>query len=164
MTDNPLHRAFRAFEWDDVPRLPYKEDSAAPFKSISRQVLFSDPALACELRYFEMDPGGHSTLERHEHVHAVLVLRGRGHVLLGDQVRLVAPFDLITIPSWTWHQFRADAGEPMGFLCMVNRERDRPQLPSAADMIRLADIVRQFSPDIVATAAPHDPVARQSAR
>jgi hypothetical protein len=34
----------------------------------------------------------------------------------------------------TWHQFRAGADAPLGFLCMVNAERDRPQLPQAADL------------------------------
>ena len=64
--------------------LPYKEDERALFKAITRQVLFSDPELAGELRYFEVAPGGFSTLERHEHMHAVLILRGRGHCLVGD--------------------------------------------------------------------------------
>jgi hypothetical protein len=49
----------------------------------------------------------------------------------------VRAFDLVTIPAWTWHQFRADAGEPFGFLCMVNRERDRPQLPTEAELAAL---------------------------
>jgi len=139
MTDQsaPLHRSFHEYEWEGVPRQPYKEEGAAPFKAISRQVLFSEAALGCELRYFEMAAGGHSTLERHEHVHAVMILRGHGHVLLGDEVRAVAPFDLVSIPSWTWHQFKADAGEPMGFLCMVNRERDRPALPDETALERL---------------------------
>ncbi|HJS86703.1 MAG TPA: cupin domain-containing protein, partial [Acetobacteraceae bacterium] len=53
------------------------------------------------------------------------------------QVRDVRPFDLITVPAWTWHQFRANAGEPLGFLCMVNAERDRPQLPDAEAMAEL---------------------------
>ena len=36
-------------------------------------------ALACELRYFEMpEPAGYSTLERHEHAHAVMIQRGGG--------------------------------------------------------------------------------------
>ena len=122
------------FCWDDVARRPYKEEGAAPFRAVSRQVLFEEPALACELRYFEMAAGGYSTLERHEHMHGVMILRGRGRCLLGTGVRTVAPFDLVTIPAWTWHQFRADAGEPLGFLCMVNRLRDRPQLPTAADL------------------------------
>ncbi len=85
-----------------------------------------------------MADGGYSTLERHEHVHAVMILRGRGQCLLGDQVRSVKPFDLITIPAWTWHQFRATEGEPLGFLCMVNAERDRPRLPSEQELAALA--------------------------
>ena len=64
-------------------------------------------------------------------------MRGHGQCLLGEDVLQVKPFDLVTIPSWTWHQFRATEGEPLGFLCMVNAERDRPQLPSADDVARL---------------------------
>ena len=74
-----LHRRFEDFEWEGVPRQPYKEEAAAPFKAISRQVLFSEASMGCELRYFEMAAGGHSTLERHEHMHAVMILRGHGH-------------------------------------------------------------------------------------
>ena len=36
-----------------------------------------------------------------------------------------------------WHQFRATQGEPLGFLCMVNAKRDKPQLPSAEDLAAL---------------------------
>lgn len=136
--DSPLLRAFRSdFRWDGVGFLPYKEDASAPFKAISRQVLFHEPELACELRYFEMQPGGFSTLERHEHMHAVMILRGHGHCLVGQTVRPVGPHDLITIPAWTWHQFRATRGEAFGFLCMVNRDRDRPQLPTEEDLAAL---------------------------
>lgn len=120
-----------------MEELPYKEDSRALFKSITRQVLFSDPALTGELRYFEMAPGGFSTLERHEHMHAVLILRGRGHCLVGDEVRAIETRDLVTVPAMTWHQFRATRGEPLGFLCMVNAARDKPQLPSPEDLAKL---------------------------
>jgi quercetin dioxygenase-like cupin family protein len=133
-----LFRAFKdGFRWEGVPHMPYKEEGSAPFKAISRQVLFEDPDQACQLRYFEMDAGGYSTLERHEHVHAVMILRGNGHCLLGNEVRPVRQFDLITIPAWTLHQFRATGGEPMGFLCMVNNDRDKPQLPDSAEVERL---------------------------
>lgn len=134
-----LLRAFdpAEFAWDDVPCQPYKQTDEAPFKAISRRVLFADPALGCELRYFEMAPGGYSTLERHQHEHAVMILRGHGRCLLGEQVRRVKPFDLISIPSWTWHQFRATEAEPLGFLCMVNASRDRPQLPSGPELAAL---------------------------
>ena len=110
------------------------EDRAAPFKAISRQVLFAEGQLGCELRYFEMAAGGYSTLERHEHMHAVMILRGCGQCLVGEEVRPVRPFDLVTIPSWTWHQFRAAGGEPLGFLCMVNALRDKPQLPTEQEL------------------------------
>ena len=120
--------------WDHVVSLPYKEDGDAPFHAISRRTLFADPGLACELRYFEIEAGGFSTLERHAHVHAVTILTGGGRCLVGHEVREVAPFDLVTIPAWDWHQFRAAADRPLGFLCMVNAQRDRPRLPSEDEM------------------------------
>jgi quercetin dioxygenase-like cupin family protein len=116
--------------WEEVEILSYKAQGSAPFKDITRQVLFAAPELGCELRYFEIAPGGHSTLERHEHVHAVTVLRGRGRCMVGDVVRELRTHDLVSIPPLTWHQFRAGRHAPLGFLCMVNRERDRPQLPT----------------------------------
>lgn len=130
-------RTFHDYRWDDVVCMPYKEDGSAPFKAISRQVLFSEGQLGCELRYFEMAAGGYSTLERHEHMHAVMILRGRGQCLVGDAVRPVQQFDLVTIPSLTWHQFRATDGEPLGFLCMVNAVRDKPQLPTEQELASL---------------------------
>jgi quercetin dioxygenase-like cupin family protein len=137
-SDRALHRpALGDARWEGVECRPYKEDERALFKAITRQVLFSDPALQGELRYFEMAPGGFSTLERHEHMHGVMILRGHGQCLIGDTVREVAPHDLVTIPAWTWHQFRATRDEPMGFLCMVNAERDKPQLPTEGDLTAL---------------------------
>lgn len=126
--------ALPGFRWQDVAERPYKEEGSAPFKDISRQVLFADPELKCELRYFEMKPGGYSTLERHRHVHGVMILRGRGECLVGGEVRQVKPNDLVHIPAMAWHQFRAAPGEALGFLCMVNAERDRPQLPDAEEL------------------------------
>ena len=132
--------------WHGVDLLAYKNDDSAPFRDITRQVLFDMPELACELRYFEMAPGGHSTLERHEHAHAVMILRGQGRCMVGDEVREVRQRDLIAIPPLTWHQFRAAPDEPLGFLCMVNRERDRPQLPteSERDALRASPGIAQF--------------------
>ena len=135
--NNGTLRRFADWRWDQVPLHPYKEEGAAPFKSITRQTLFKDPGFGCELRYFEMDAGGHSSMERHEHMHAVLILRGEGHCLLGEQVRAIKQNDLVTIPAWVWHQFRATSAAPMGFLCMVNQLRDKPQLPSADELAEL---------------------------
>ena len=135
--ETEIHRRAKGYRWEGVEQLPYKEDGRALFKSITRQVLFADPQLDGELRYFEMAPGGFSTLERHEHMHAVLILRGRGHCLVGEEVRAIETRDLVTVPAMTWHQFRATRGEPLGFLCMVNAARDKPQLPSPEDLAKL---------------------------
>src|SRR4029077_17707852 len=132
-----IHRKAKDYRWEGVEVLPYKEDGRALFKAITRQVLFSDPAQQSELRYFEIAPGGFSTLERHEHMHSVLILRGRGHCLVGREVRRLNTNDLVTVPAMTWHQFRASAGEPLGFLCMVNATRDKPQLPTQEDLAGL---------------------------
>ena len=123
-----------AYGWDDVDVLTYKDDGTAPFRDITRQVLFEEAEHGCQLRYFEVAPGGYSTLERHEHVHAVLILRGRGTCLIGDEVREIGEHDLCRVPPLTWHQFRAAADAPLGFLCLVPSERDRPQLPTEADL------------------------------
>ncbi len=141
--DRKLAEPFRSFlanyRWENVSFLPYKEEGSAPFKSITRQVLFDVPDLRCEMRYFEVAAGGYSTLERHEHVHGVMILRGEADVLVGNEIKAVKTFDLVHIPPMTWHQFRTRGEEPMGFLCMVNVERDRPQLPNDADLQRLRE-------------------------
>ena len=122
------------FRWQDVPLLEYKpaDDS---FRDVTRQVLFGpDAGLSCELRYFEIAAGGHSTLERHDHVHAVVIQRGEGRALVGDEIVGVAPLDLVRVPPRTWHQFRAGGRGPLGFLCLVERARDRAERPGPAEL------------------------------
>lgn len=129
-----LRREHDERRWEAVDLMQYKQEGSAPFRDITRQVLFDDPGLAAQVRYFEMAPGGYSTLERHQHLHAVMILRGRGRCLVGDRVFEVHEHDLVTIPALTWHQFRANEDAPMGFLCVVNAVRDKPQLPGDGDL------------------------------
>jgi mannose-6-phosphate isomerase-like protein (cupin superfamily) len=124
------------FRWEGVPVLAYKEEGGTHFKGITRQVLFDDPA-GSQLRYFEIVPGGHSTLERHDHIHSVMILRGRGQALVGSEIHALETNDLVRVPPRTWHQFRATGGEPLGFLCVVRAERDKPQRPTAAELAAL---------------------------
>jgi quercetin dioxygenase-like cupin family protein len=131
------------FRWQSVDALRYKEEGSAPFKAVTRQVLFAPPDQASELRYFEVAPGGFSTLERHEHTHAVLILRGRGTVLLDGDVQEVRQNDLVSIDAMTWHQFHAAGDGSLGFLCLVSKERDRPQLPTESERAALERRWRQ---------------------
>jgi hypothetical protein len=57
--------------------------------------------------------------------------------LVGGEVRPLETRDLVTVPAMTWHQFRATKDEPLGFLCMVNATRDKPQLPSPEELAKL---------------------------
>jgi quercetin dioxygenase-like cupin family protein len=132
---NTIIRQREPFRWDGIPLLAYKDDAGTHFKGVTRQVLFSEGEhLGTELRYFEIEPGGHSTLEQHAHVHAVMIVRGRGACLVGDHVHDLAPHDLVFVPPETWHQFRAADDEPLGFLCLVRCDRDRPRRPGAEDL------------------------------
>jgi S-methyl-1-thioxylulose 5-phosphate methylthiotransferase len=131
LTDGRTHIAESGpFRWEGVPVQPYKEEGSH-FRDVTRQVLFEDAGMGAELRYFEIGPGGWSSLERHEHVHAVMIVQGAGRALVGDHILELKPRDLVRVPSLTWHQFRAAPETSLGFLCLVARGRDRPERPDA---------------------------------
>lgn len=142
MDDSPLVRKHTGnFHWEAVDVLAYKQEGAAPFRDVTRQVLFDSADPPAQLRYFEVAPGGWTTLERHEHVHAVMVIRGRGQCLVGDKAYDIGTHDLVSVPPMTWHQFRSAADEPLGFLCLVAAARDRPQLPSDSEAAAIAALM-----------------------
>jgi quercetin dioxygenase-like cupin family protein len=139
MNQDAVRKSRPDFTWEHTELLRYKVEGSAPFRNVTRQVLFDDIAGGAQWRYFEVAPGGWSTLERHQHTHAVMVLRGRGRCLVGQQVREIAERDLVEIAPMTWHQFRAAEDAPLGFLCLVSCDRDRPQLPDAQQLRALRD-------------------------
>jgi quercetin dioxygenase-like cupin family protein len=80
-----------------------------------------------EVRYFEVEPGGYTRLEKHQHVHSVTIIRGRGYAVVGELLHPLAPFDHIYVGPMTMHQFVNEGDEPFGFICVVDADRDRPQ-------------------------------------
>jgi quercetin dioxygenase-like cupin family protein len=125
--------------WRNIEELVYKdEDGLASFKDVSRRILFGeDHQDGMEVRYFEVDAGGHTTLEKHEHTHLVIPIKGSGACLVGDEVLPLAMHDLVYIPAWAWHQFRAAENEVFGFLCLVKVERDRATLPTKEEIAEM---------------------------
>ncbi len=117
--------------WADVDARSYKDGDGA-FLDVVRHTLLggrsAEPDLAFEFRYFEVAPGGYSSLERHAHAHAVMIVKGRGTVRLGDQVEPVQPLDVIYVAPHEVHRFEAHDTESLGFVCVVDRERDRPEV------------------------------------
>lgn len=133
MSDSRVIRS-AAGGWSGIEPARYKDEREGPgcFLGATRHTLLgatSDgPAdgLNFEVRYFELEPGGYSSLERHEHPHAVMILKGRGRVRLGNNTEPVGPFDIVYVAPGEVHRLSADSAETLGFLCIVDRERDRP--------------------------------------
>jgi quercetin dioxygenase-like cupin family protein len=120
---------FDRYRWRSVPLERYKDESSR-FEGVTRQTLLGEGedegSLAFVTRYFEVLPGGYTSLEMHDHPHAVIVVRGAGRVILGREVHSIRPLDCVYVAPNAVHQFQAEGKEPLGFLCVVDRRRDRP--------------------------------------
>ena len=127
------HRA--GFEWSGRPGSAYKDarDLAKDlaFKGVRRVELVGKfgEGSRTDLRYFEIEPGGYTSLEKHLHPHIVIGARGRGVLVLGRRRETLAPMDVACIGPLEAHQLRNESSEPFGFFCVVDHDRDRPAAP-----------------------------------
>lgn len=119
------------WQWQDREDRIYKESAELPFKGIRRVQLagMNGERTAFDLRYFEVQPGGYSSLEKHLHTHVVIAARGRGLLLAGERRIALSPMDVAYIAPFEVHQLRCVGDEPFGFFCIVDHERDRPERP-----------------------------------
>jgi len=106
------------FRWDGVNFEKYEEGGA---KSATKQVVLgpNDDAKNYAIRYYELEVGGQSSFDVHKHDHGVMVLRGKGRILLGWEVHEISFGDVIYIPPHEDHQFENTGDEPFGFICVV---------------------------------------------
>jgi ribulose-bisphosphate carboxylase large chain len=123
----PAHGPQAPHVWQGVPIQEYKP-AADHHCGVIRSVLVGESGekTSFQVRYFEIAPGGYSTREHHQHEHVVVVLRGRGEVCLDTTWHEIGFGDAIYVAPNEIHQLRAKGDEPFGFLCLVDRERDRP--------------------------------------
>ena len=63
----------------------------------------------------------------------MVAIRGSGRALVGITMIELAPFDTVHVPPMTPHRWLNAGSEPFGFLCTVDRDRDRPQPVSDAE-------------------------------
>ena len=91
----------------------------------SRQVLigYDEQSPHFHLRYFGVQPGGHTSLDQHVHDHGVYVIHGRASLRLGDEEHEVSTGDVVYISGNEIHQFVTLGDEPFGFLCVVPAQR-----------------------------------------
>ena len=123
------------FEWTGRPSSAYKDARdlahALAFKGVRRVELvgkFGERSRT-DLRYFEIVPGGYSSLEKHLHGHIVIGARGRGVLVLGSRREALSAMDVACIAPLEPHQLRNESSEPFGFFCIVDHDRDRPAAP-----------------------------------
>lgn len=123
----PAPSAAGPHAWEGVPLQDYKA-AAAHHCGVLRSVLVGDlgEQTRFHVRYFEIAPGGFTTLEHHRHEHVVLVMRGAGRARLGETELDLVFGDLLYIAPHEVHQLTNPTAEPFGFLCMVDAERDSP--------------------------------------
>ncbi len=96
-----------------------------------------EPGPGIEVRYFELQPGAVSRLEKHKHEHFVIVKRGLGYAVIEQDVTEIAPNDVVYVAPLELHQFVNRGEEPFGFYCIVNAVRDFSQEPAPEDLARL---------------------------
>lgn len=120
---------FCNYTWEGVKPEVYKQEPGN-FANIVRNIIVGAKGESCrfEVRYFEIaQEGGFSSLEKHNHEHVVICIRGQGQVRMGKKVHDLNLLDIAYISPDTPHQLINRGKEPFGFFCIVDRERDHPQ-------------------------------------
>jgi quercetin dioxygenase-like cupin family protein len=105
------------FRWEDVEIREYGEE----FEGVTRQVFIgpNEDSNNFHMRYFRLEPGTHSNLERHSHEHGVIILHGKAKVQINKELFDVFPNDAIFISGNDLHQFVVTGDQPLGFLCVI---------------------------------------------
>jgi quercetin dioxygenase-like cupin family protein len=110
--------------WQGVPVRAYGPENSGADRA-TRQILVGseEDAPHFHMRYFAVQPGGHTSLDQHPHDHGVYVLHGRAQLRLGDEQHELQVGDVVYIPGNEIHQFFTLGEEPFGFLCIVPAKR-----------------------------------------
>lgn len=77
------------------------------------------------MRLITVEPGGVIPLHKHEVIHEMFILRGKGAVLRPDGETPVSEGNFIYMPSDEIHGTRNTGSEPLQFICCINVPSDR---------------------------------------
>ena len=110
--------------WLDVAVRAYGPENSGA-NNATRQVLVGSDENSpnFHMRYFAVQPGGHTSLDQHAHEHGVYILHGRARLLLEKNEYELNAGDVVYIAGSVVHQFFASGQEPFGFLCIVPARR-----------------------------------------
>lgn len=112
------------YDWEGTDLVTYDKPTV---RGVTKRVLIGrkENAPGIAMRYFEVQPGGNSSLESHPEIHEVFILRGKGKVLLGDVHYPIFEGDVVYVEPDEQHQFLASEGEILGFICCAPRHGDQ---------------------------------------
>ncbi len=79
-----------------------------------------------DLIYFEIEPGGYSSLEKHVHEHVIIGTRGNGVLIKENPSLNISVHDITYVSPLEKHQPRNEGKEPFKFFCIVDHKRDKP--------------------------------------
>lgn len=116
------------FNWSGRSVEEYKTENDFDFRGINRQELIgkSGEKTSFDLRYFEIEPNGYSSLEKHAHEHVIIGVRGKGVLIKEDSSFNISVHDIAYVSPLEKHQLRNEGKEPFGFFCIVDHKRDKP--------------------------------------
>jgi ribulose-bisphosphate carboxylase large chain len=119
------------FQWKGRESSPYKDAGDLAFRGVRRVELVGKfgERTHCDLRYFEVQPGGYTSREKHLHTHIIIGARGEAVLALGNRRLPFRQHDIAYIKPLEVHQLINETDEPFGFYCIVDHDRDRPMKP-----------------------------------
>jgi quercetin dioxygenase-like cupin family protein len=102
-------------------RVERVELSGEQLKGVNKQLLIG-PEEGWEshvMRQFHLATGGHTPRHTHPWPHINYVSAGKGTLFLQDQEHPIEKGSIAYVPPGTLHQFMADQGEELSFICIV---------------------------------------------
>ncbi|MFP4013153.1 MAG: RuBisCO large subunit C-terminal-like domain-containing protein [Chitinispirillaceae bacterium] len=120
---------FSGYRWGGREVQEYKQEGRIPFRGILRSELVGrfGENTSFDLRYFEIEPGGFSSFEKHIHEHVIIGVRGEGVLLKKNNTFKIKEHDIAYVAPLEAHQLRNDGDSPFGFFCIVDHVRDKPR-------------------------------------
>jgi len=124
-----FYRHLGDFRWRGVRKEAYKsvDDN---WSGVCRKVLIGSHGedTNFHVRYFEISPGGYSSLETHQHEHVIICVKGEGIARTGKKKIKIGFMDTVFVAPNALHQLSNPFDGPFGFLCIVTARRDKPRI------------------------------------
>jgi quercetin dioxygenase-like cupin family protein len=114
----------KIFKWDGARTRMYQSEEV---NQVSETWIIGkkEGAENFAFRYYEVGPKGYTRKEQHPYDHGILILQGKGEVLLDEETHRIRRGDILHIPPELLHQLTNTGQDPLGFLCVIPARREK---------------------------------------